>query len=170
MTRTRKATQRTVGWKDGVPTIKAEELIYTYDVLLRKWLKTKGKIWFETVEQNGWSKEVELLGLIKRTPQNYTGFGSPKPIFFIQKFMCKIPNLKSNRFIYLQKSMGKVYKRDFKLDYTTELNLTDKDFVRKIGTPKRISLKRASKMLKDKTVYPLLLHEVGKEGFTYEIA
>jgi len=167
MTRTRKATQRTIGWKDGVPTIKAEELIYTFDELLRKWIKRKGKTYYETVEQNGWSKSVELVGLIKREATNLTTL---KPIiaYFTQKFIVKVPRLNEYKFVYLQKTLGKVYKRDFKLDYTTEVDLTDADFVRKIGTPKRISIKTASKMLRGKEIYPLLLIESGK-SFQFEI-
>lgn len=167
MTRTRKATQRTVGWKDGIPTIKAEELIYTFDELLRKWIKSKGKTYYETVEANGWSKSVELIGLIKRQATNTTTL-KPMIAYFTQKFVFKVPRLNDFKFVYLKLTNGKVYKRDFKLDYTTEVELTNADFVRKIGTPKRISLKRASKMLKNKEIYPFLLHEVGK-GFQYEI-
>lgn len=165
-TRTRTSTTRIQKWKDGKPVFVASELIYTFDELLRKWIKRDGKTWLETPEQNGWSKSVELLGLIKREMQN-TYQRNPKPAFYIQKFIVKIPNLKSNKFIYLRKFNGQIYMRDFAKDFTVECELSN-DFMHKVGKPQRISVKRASKMLKNRECYPLLLHEVGS-GFQYEI-
>lgn len=175
MARTSKTTFKKLEYDEETKgfRFKCITTIREFDTLLRKWVKQKEKpIHYESLESHGLLKSFELNCLIKRLPQNYIGRGRPKAVFFLQKFKISVPKLRTNRFIYLKKGKnGKVYKCNLKVGCTYELSVTsemNQDFVHRVGMPKRSSLKQASKMLKNKEVYPQLLRERGN-SFDYEL-
>ena len=166
--RTKKNTIYELVLLNGKPKFLCIENLYNFDTVLHKWQKQKPrKKWFESIKLYGFSKMVEFSAIIVRENVS-TSTLLPLKGYFVQNFVAKLPKLKMFKMVYLKKGDdGKPYKCNLEKGSTESLDL-DSEFVHKIGKPKRISEKSASKLLRSKKTYPLLLHESGK-GYNFEI-
>ena len=124
-----------------------------------KTISYKGETVTLTPEQKNLKKELTFQILFQRVALN------PKTMlnlsaWFVQDLLIKIPNKEEYRYYYLyyEKGMNLPCVRILDVNmgkfcgFTTQVTLSDKTYVRKIGSAKRVTEIQAKKMLLDGSV------------------
>lgn len=149
--------------KDGKYVYEILSIVREFDPIFRKWVDKDKQTSYETLEERGCTKVVELEVIFAKQAENWTGFGQPPTNFFLQKVRFSIPKERKYQNYWLKLTENKrvvcsvLPSHAFEVDFLSE-------FVKTITKPKRISKKKARELLQSKAVYPRILQKFG-DGF-----
>ena len=174
MSKTKRSYQRKIVLKDGSYQVEETEIERNYDLIERKWISNKKEPTYKPLSD--WkppiSKEI-TLNFLERREAISTHTLEPISGFFLRTITVKIPKLKSHENIYLGKIDEKPLIHDLSIGFTRQLTVRDifnpnSDLTINISKAKRISKKRASKLVENKEVYPHLI-EQRSGGFVVKV-
>ena len=162
-TRTKKNSTTILVYEDNKFQFKKFTRFYEFDTVLRKWLKAKEEVTYETLESHGLSKKsIEVSAIFISERPSETLMSSTELSFFLGKFRFEIPEVKGFEHAYLSFSEEEksVSMNFLKPNYSYVIDFNDKKFCTLLEEPKRISRKEAQKLYDEKKVYPRFLKMV----------
>ena len=155
--RTRKNKTCLLVHEDNEFKFKCFERFYEFDTVLRKWIKQKEEVSFESLSEHGLSKEpIEVSAIFIEERQSQTLMSTTELSFFLGKFRFEIPEVRAYKHAYLSfdEEEKRVSMNVLRPNYSFVIDFNQKEFCELLSEPKRISRKEAQRLFKEKKVFP----------------
>ena len=147
-------------FEDNEFKYKCFERFYSFDTVLRKWIKDREETTYETLESRGLTKEpIEIDAIFISERPSQTLMSSAEISFFKGTFRFEIPEIKGfeHAYLYFDEEEKSVSMNVLRPNYSFVIDFNDSKFCELISEPKRISRKEAQKLYDEKKVYPRFL-------------